>query len=140
MMRRSRLLVVGLLALVVIGAGLVVYELTAGEDLGDRAEAIIDDPERFLGERVTIAGEVEKFYPQGFTLGETTWGDELLIVPAEQTSVPRVITRRSARPRVDVTGTVHRNEGAEALPGPLLEVFGGKPYVRASRIEVAGKR
>ncbi len=136
-MRRPLLLVVGLLALV--GVGLVVYELTVAEDLGDRAEAVVDDPEPFLGERVTIAGEVEKFYPDGFTLGETTWGDELLVVPAEGTSVPRVITLREARPRVEITGTVYRNEGAEALPGPLFEVFEGKPYVRASRIEVAGE-
>lgn len=50
-----------------------------------------------------------------------------------------MITLREARPRVEITGTVYRNEGAQALPGPLFEVFEGKPYVRASRIEVAGE-
>lgn len=60
--------VVGLVVLVSVG--LVVYEFAHTEDLGDRAEAIVDEPERFVGERVTISGEVEKFYPDGFTLGE----------------------------------------------------------------------
>lgn len=127
-------LVVALVA--VVGVALVVYEFAHTDDLGDRAEAIVDDPERFVGERVTISGEVERFYPDAFTLGETTWGDELLIVPADRTRVPRVITLRAARPRVEITGTVHRNDGADALPRPLVEPFAGKPYVRASRIDV----
>lgn len=128
-------LVVGLV--VVVGVGLVVYEFAHTEDLGDRAEAIVDDPERFVGERVTISGEVEKFYPDAFTLGETTWGDELLIVPGDGTRVPRVIMLRAAQPRVEITGTVRRNDGADALPRPLFEAFARKPYVRASRIDVS---
>ena len=134
---RIALLIVGVLALA--GIAFVTYELTVAEDLGDRAEAILDEPERFVGERVTIAGEVEKFYPDAFTLGETTWGDELLIVPADGTSVPRVITRREARPHVQITGTVHRNQGGVALPGPRLEPFAGKPYVRATSIDVTNE-
>ncbi len=126
--------VIGLV--VVVGVGLVVYEFAHTEDLADGAEAIVDEPDRFVGERVTISGEVEKFYPDAFTLGETTWGDELLIVPADRTRVPRVITLRAAQPRVEITGTVRRNDGADALPGTLAEAFQGKPYVRASRIEL----
>ena len=134
---RIALLIAGVLALAAIA--FVTYELTVAEDLGERAEAIVDDPERFVGERVTIAGEVEKFYPDAFTLGETTWGDELLIVPAGRTSVPRVITRRDARPHVQITGTVHRSQGGDALAGARLEAFAGKPYVRATRIEVTNR-
>jgi hypothetical protein len=88
---------------------------------------------------VTVVGGVEKFYPDAFTLGETTWGDELLIVPADRTSVPRVITRRAVRPHVQVTGTVHLSQGGDVLPGLRLKPFAGKPYVRATRIEVTNR-
>lgn len=130
-------IVLSLVGLVVVAAiGWLVYEIAISEDLGDRAEAIVDEPDRFVGEQVTIAGEVEKFYPGAFTIGETTWGDELLIVPVSDTSLPRVITQRAARPRVEIAGTVYRNEGTHRVPGPRFEAFRGKPYVRASGIEV----
>lgn len=131
---RIVLALVGLV--VVVGAGWLIYEIANAEDLGDRAEAIVEDPDRFIGEQVTIAGEVEKFYPEAFTLGETTWGDELLIVPEGDASVPRVIARRAARPRVEIVGTVHRSEGIHRVPGPRFEAFRGKPYVQASGIEI----
>lgn len=70
---RIGLALVGLV--VVVGAGWLLYEIASAEDLGARAEAIDKDPDHFVGERVTIAGEVEKFYPAAFTLGEATWGD-----------------------------------------------------------------
>lgn len=131
------LALVGLVVL--IGVGVLIYEFANSEDLGDRAEPIVDDPDRFAGEQVTITGEVEKFYPRAFTLGETTWGDELLIVPAGDTSVPRVITQRAAHPHVEISGTMYRSEGVYRVPGPRFEAFRGEPYVRASRIEVTGR-
>lgn len=131
---KAMLALVGLVGLV--GAGVLIYEFANSEDLGDRAEAIVDDPDRFVGEQVTIAGEVEKFYPGAFTLGEATWGDELLIVPAGDTSVPRVITQRAPHPHVEISGTVYRSEGIYRVPGPRFEAFRGEPYVRASRIEI----
>lgn len=131
---RKVLALVGLL--VAAGIGWLIYEFASSEDLGDRAEAIVDDPDRFVGEQVTIAGEVEKFYPGAFTLGETTWGDELLIVPEGEASLPRVITQRAGRPRVEIAGTVYRSEGIYRVPGARFEAFRGKPYVRASGIEI----
>lgn len=134
---RIVLAVVGLV--VVVGIGWLIYEIASSEDLGDRAEAIVDDPDRFVGEQVTIAGEVEKFYPGAFTIGETTWGDELLIVPAADASLPDVITRRAGRPHVEIAGTVHRSEGIYRVPGPRFEAFRGKPYVQASGIEITDR-
>lgn len=131
---RPVLAIVGLVVLV--GIAWLIYEIASSEDLGDRAEAIVDDPGRFVGEQVTIAGEVEKFYPGAFTIGETTWGDELLIVPASDASLPRVITQRAGRPRVEIAGTVYRSEGIYRVPGRRFEAFRGKPYVRASGIEI----
>lgn len=121
---------------VVVGVGWLIYEIANSEDLGDRAEAIVDDPDGFIGEQVRIAGEVEKFYPGAFTIGETTWGDALLIVPASDASLPRVITQRAAHPRVEISGTVYRSEGIHRVPGPRFEAFRGKPYVQASGIEI----
>lgn len=133
-------IVLALVGLVVAaGIGWSIYEVADSEDLGDRAEAIVDDPARFVGEQVTIAGEVEKFYPGAFTIGETTWRDELLIVPASEASLPRVITQRARRPRVEIAGTVYRSEGVHRVPGPRLEAFRGKPYVQASHIEIADR-
>ncbi len=131
---RPVLALVGLVVLV--GIAWLIYEIASSEDLGDRAEAIVDDPDRFVGEQVTIAGEVEKFYPGAFTIGETTWGDDLLIVPASDASLPRAITQRAGRPRVEIAGTVYRSEGIYRVPGPRFDAFRGKPYVQASGIEI----
>lgn len=130
---RTVLALVGLVVLV--GIAWLIYDIASSEDLGDRAEAIVDDPDRFVGEQVTIAGEVEKFYPGAFTIGETTWDDELLIVPASDASLPRVITQHAGHPRVEIAGTVYRSEGIYRVPGPRFEAFRGKPYVQASGIE-----
>jgi hypothetical protein len=132
---RSAALIITLAALV--AAGWLVYETTNDEELGERAEAIAEDPEEFFGQRVTVTGEVESFYPGAFTLGDGTYGEELLVVPAEGVALPRVIRLRSARPDVRVTGTVERKgENVELVPGEAFEPLEGAPFVRATRIEL----
>ena len=76
---------------------------------------------------MTIAGEVEEFYPGAFTLDETTWGAELLIVPAEGTSVPSLITPRAARPDVEIAGTVRLSEAPTRCAGRALRPLTANP-------------
>ena len=96
-----------------------------------------DAPEERIGEQVTLTGEVASFYPGAFTLGDSTFGDELLVVPGRGTALPPVIRRRAGTPQVEVTGTVLRKgEGVELVPGEQFEPFDGQPYVRADRVTV----
>ena len=123
----------------VIGVGWVAVELANDEDVGDRAEAIAEEPEEFLGQRVTVTGEVESFFPGAFTLGDSTWGEELLIVPAEGVELPRVIRMRAARPDVEVTGIVRRKgDEVELIPGEEFEPYEGEGMIRATRIKLLG--
>ncbi|MDQ3851039.1 MAG: hypothetical protein M3296_10565 [Actinomycetota bacterium] len=80
-------------------------------------------------------GEVESFFPRAFTLGDSTWGDELLIFAPPRVSIPRPIRLRQARPRVRVSGTVHiEDDRIDPVPG--ADPFEGEPYVEAMRIEL----
>jgi hypothetical protein len=132
---RGLALVVG--AVLLLGVGLGVVLLGGDEDAGDRAEAIAEDPGEFLGQRVTVTGEVESFFPGAFTLGDSTWGEELLVVPAEGVELPRVIRMREARPDVEVRGEVQRaGEGIELVGGEEFDPYEGEGVIRATRIEV----
>jgi hypothetical protein len=123
--------------LVVAGIAWLAVELATDEDVGERAEAIAEDPEEFLGQRVTVTGEVDSFFPGAFTLGDSTWGDELLVVPAEGVELPRVIRLRAATPEVRVTGVVRRKDDeVELVGGEEFEPYEGDGIVRAERIEV----
>jgi len=128
-------LLIGLLVLA--GAVWVGVELADDEDVGDRAEAVAEDPDEFLGQRVTVRGEVASFFPGAFTLGDSTWGDELLVVPAEGVELPRVISMRAERPDVEVTGVVRRKDDeVELVGGEEFEPYEGDGIVRATSIEV----
>jgi hypothetical protein len=134
-MRQGVALVAAMLGFVAVAV--IVRHGPDNSGLGDRAEAIVDHPERFVGERVTIAGRVATFYRDAFTIGEGTTGAMLLIVPRDGTDIPRVLARHTGHPQVEIVGTVHRDEGATALHAPRLKAFAGRPYVRASRIALA---
>lgn len=119
----------------IAGAGWIAYALLIDDDVGSTAEAILEEPERFAGKRVTVTGEVESFFPRAFTLGDSTWGDELLIFAPARVSIPRPIRRREARPRVRISGTVRINDDRlDLVPG--ADPFDGEPYVEATRIAV----
>jgi len=129
-------LAAALLTLLLLG-GVVIYQLVDDEDLGERAEEIAEEPEELLGERVTITGQVESFFPGAFTLGASTWGEELLVVPAEGVRLPRVIQMRAATPDVSVTGVVERKgDQVELVGGEEFEPYEGEGIVRASDIQV----
>ncbi len=122
-----------------VAAGWLVYALRSDEGLGGRAEAIAEEPEEFFGQRVTVTGEVESFYPGAFTIGDGTYGEELLVVPAAGVELPRAIRLRAARPDVRVTGVVERKgENVELVPGEEFEPLEGAPFVRATSIELVG--
>lgn len=123
--------------LVVGGVGWAVYSLLDDEDIGSRGEAILDDPRQFVGDQVTVSGRVESFFPGAFTIGESAWGDELLIVARSPADIPEPIRQRRGRPRIEASGTVAIKQGdVELLPGRQFDPFDGKPYVAADTIEV----
>lgn len=67
-------------------------------------------------------------------MDDLTWGEETLIVAAEDT-IPRAIRLREARPHVRVRGTVRiKDDRVEFIPG--ADPFEGQPYVDATRIEI----
>ncbi len=125
-----------LIAIVLLaGLGWTIYDRLNDEDIGSTGEAIIQDPQRFVGDEVTVTGEVDSFFPGAFTIGDSTWGEEMLIVAGEDTTIPRTIRLRQAHPRVRVCGTVRiKDERVELVPG--ADPFEGQPYVKATRIEI----
>jgi hypothetical protein len=134
---RLAVLIIALAALV--AGGWLIVGAASDEELGERAEAIAEEPEESFGRSVTVTGEVESFYPGAFTIGDGSYGEELLVVPAGGVELPRVIRLRAARPEVRVTGTVERkDEDVELVPGGAFEPLEGAPFVRATRIELLG--
>jgi len=118
------------------GVGWAAYSLAVDEDIGNRAEAILEDPEEFVGDTTTVTGTVESFFPEAFTVGDSTWGEEMLVA-TEGAEVPPVISRREGRPRVRVTGTIRiKDDSLELVGGEAGEPFEGEPYLQATRIDV----
>ena len=132
---KAALVVIAVALVAVVGIGIAL--LADDEDLGPQAEQVVDDPNELIGEQVTLTGQVESFFPGAFTLGDSTFGDEVLVVPGPGAELPEVIRLRAGTPRVEVAGTVLRKgEGVELVPGEQFEPFDGQPYVRADRISV----
>lgn len=122
--------------LLLAATGWAVYSLAIDEDIGSRAEAILEDPDEFVGDTTTVTGTVESFFPGAFTLGDSTWGEEMLIA-TEGAEVPPVISQREGRPRVRVTGVIRiKDDSLELVGGEEGEPFEGDPYLRATRIDV----
>lgn len=84
-----------------------------------------------------MTGEVDSFFARAFTIGDSTWGDELPIVAADGASIPRSIRLRQARPHVRISGTVRIDDGRVDLVAGA-EPLRRRPYVEAGRIEVLG--
>lgn len=59
-----KIFVLVILIAVVAGGVWGAYELLNDEDIGSRGEAIIEDPDRFVGEEVTVTGTVESSSPR----------------------------------------------------------------------------
>ena len=129
----------GLLLVVVLAIVGVLVIAAANDGLGDRAEAVLDEPEEFVGERVEVSGELSSYYAGAFTLGGG-WlnGDELLVLVDELDDLPQPIRDRADDVDVRVVGVVGRkDESIELVPGEQFEPFDdGTPYVRASRVEL----
>ena len=127
-----------ILIVAVVGAVLLATTVTSS-GLGDRAEAVLDDPASFTGERVTVRGELSSYYPRAFTLGGG-WlnGDELLVLVDELDRLPEAIRDRADDIDVRVTGVVGRKDDRiELVPGEQFEPFeDGVPYVRADQVEI----
>ena len=127
--------IVGVLVIGAIGWG--GYALFVRDDLGETAEAVLEEPDRFIGSRVTVRGDVESFLPPGFTIGDSTFGDELLVVPADGTELPREIRLRAGTPRIEATGTVRIiDDSFDAGLGEAADPYRGQPVVVASRVAV----
>lgn len=121
----------------VAGAAWVVYALIDDEEIGSQAEAILEEPGDFVGDQVTVRGEVESFFPGAFTIGDSTWGEEMLIVARGRVAIPETIESRAGRPDVRVTGVVRmKDDSTEILGGEQFEPFEGEPYIDAARIEI----
>lgn len=136
---RAAMKVVGVIVAVLVIAAIAWggYALFARDDLGDTAEAVLEEPDRFVGSRVTVRGDVESFLPDGFTIGDSTFGDELLVVPADGTELPRAIRLRTGTPRIEATGTVRMvDDSFDAGLGEAADPYRGEPVVIASRIAV----
>ncbi len=78
------------------------------DEVGDEAAGIIDDPESFVGEQVTVSGEVNKVVGNNaFRIGGKDLGGEpLLVVSSKRSNV-------SQDELVEVTGTVREFDLAE---------------------------
>ena len=125
--------------LVIAGIAWGAYALFVRDDLGESAEAVLEEPDRFVGRQVTVRGEVESFLARGFTIGDSTFGDELLVIPADGTELPRTLRLKTGTPRIEATGTVRiMDDSFDAGLGEWADPYRGEPVVIASRIDVDG--
>ena len=132
---KAALVVIAIALAALVGVGIAL--LAEDEDVGPQAERVVDDPAELMGEQVTVTGQVESFFPGAFTLGDSTFGEEVLVVPGQGVELPPVIRLRAGTPRVEIAGTVLRKEeGVELIPGEQFEPFDNQPYVRAERIDL----
>lgn len=107
--RRSRNIFVGVVVglIAVIAVIWIVVEATEPDapDVGVTVGDITENPTAYMGQNVTVSGEVEEIYTTGaFTLDGGDWGmdDDLLVVGA---TAPRAITEDDL---VQVTGEVRQ--------------------------------
>ena len=148
-MRSVRLLTVAVIALLAAGAVFaVVYVVTtasdesAGRDDGTTLRMVMDDPQRYEGERVIVSGEWAEndFFPADRAEEVIVIGDDadvtLLAIPQLGVTVPPVDENDVLR----ITGEVRIPEGTEAGfldAGGLLtdDRDGAEPVIAATRVE-----
>ncbi len=119
---------------------------SAGPDPGVTLSDVLDDPEDYLGEVVTVSGEVERLDPRpgAFTIGEQpdAQENELFVLPKADSgydpqrldadSVVRVEGRvRRVSPPEDDDGGLHDDYEDDAV-----DEFEGELGIDATRIEV----
>lgn len=125
--------------LLTLAAAAVAVAAIADDGLGDRAEAVLEDPQSLVGQRVTVRGELSSYFPNALTLGGG-WlnNEELLVVVDDFDQLPEPVRERRDDIDVRVTGVVGiKDDSLELVPGRQFEPFeDGAPFVRAQRIEV----
>jgi hypothetical protein len=136
------LAVAGILAIFLVGYLIADTDESAGPEEEVTLNAVVEEPARYEGERVTVSGEweeTESFAPedadQVIVLGDDA-GTTLLVVPQLGTAVPELDENSVVR----VTGPVRLVERGEAgfpAPGGPLEDGGDgpAPIVAAERVE-----
>lgn len=125
-------------ALAAVAVVVVVAVIFADDGLDDRAEAVLEEPEEFYGERVEVEGNLSSFYDGAFTLGGGLFNqDELLVVHDGVDDLPAPVRNRRDDAEVRVVGVVERNrQGLELIPGERFEPFEDGPYVRAQQVSL----
>jgi hypothetical protein len=128
-------------ALVAIGALVVVTFVlddadSAGPGRGAAVREVASDPADYVGEVVTVSGQVQNAIPGGFVLGQGT-DARLLVVYAREVGTGGL----GADEAVRVTGVVRRVDQAEPeLISPrargVLSEFEGEPMIIASRVRL----
>ncbi|GIK76727.1 MAG: hypothetical protein EDQ89_03685 [Acidobacteria bacterium] len=104
-----------IIALIV--AGVVVWivlaatEESPGPEEGATVGTILDEPEEYLGETVTISGEVADAsqVPGAFTIGTLDREGAIVVLPTDQVDLDRAEITESDP--IQVTGTVERVTG-----------------------------
>jgi hypothetical protein len=133
----------GLLAVALVAIGtLVVITFvlddgdSAGPERGATVREVTSDPADYLGEVVTVSGQVQNAIPGGFVLGQET-DARLLVVYAHEVGTGGLGADEAAR----VTGVVqqvHRVDPELISPRALgvLSEFEGEPMIIASRVRL----
>ena len=134
---RSSVLVAGSVRLdppPAVGAGDPEYGGSAGPEIGVTVRDIHDHPERYVGRRVTVSGEVEGTYGP-----HAAWVRDVGVLVVRREARPAWFDEASAL----VTGEVRRFDrrvlAAELgvpLDDPRLAALGGGPVIVASSVEV----
>lgn len=141
--------IIALLLLALILIPLFNADDSAGPEVGATVSDITDNPEEYLGETVTVSGEVDDAIgPRAFTIGgqEFYGGDTLLVVSANP--LPTIADRPADEAVltddvVQVTGPVRRFNLAEFestigadLDDALFTAYDGQPAVIARSVDL----
>jgi hypothetical protein len=110
---------------------------SAGPERGVTLSQVADEPEDYLGQTVTISGEVEERWARAFTIGGGALGEEVLVLPKAGVTVPPVTTDDRADDVLQVTGTVRVvDDDNRAALGDEFDAWDGEPAIIATSVKM----
>ncbi len=139
------LIAIGVLALAAAGAAAIVLlpDESAGPEEGVTLEQVVENPERYVGDTVTVSGDVAatSHKPRGFALGDDL-NDTALVLPAPGARVatwpdPNDVARVTGTVRIYTAGYARERDDLAALGDhAFLEAFEGDAMFLARDVEI----